>query len=208
MNTKDVNKAIREIVGPPLKDLGFRAQNSRDFYLLLPHAIQVINFQSFNTYMAKVLEMTPFSFCVNLGIYFGFVPNYIPHIKETEKKLPKEYECHFRWKLKKNIGLLEYPREDIWCVTDAVSCQMAVKDALHSILDRGIPWLKRYSNIDEAFNILWTQEEDYLGEAEAAGVGGIGNMNSPLRNFLLKAFREYLQANGFLANTKTHKRER
>lgn len=75
----------------------------------------------------------------------------------------------------------------------SVSCQMAVKDALHSILERGIPWLKRYSNIDEAFNILRTQEEDYLGEAEAEGVGGIGNMNSPLRNVLLKTFREYLQ---------------
>ena len=188
MSTKQLTNAIRQIVRPSLQDRGFCTQGSKDFCRTVPHAIQVINFQSFNAYKVKFLEITELSFTVNIGIYFTFI---LHNGTPLQKKCPREYQCHFRWKLKKNILQDECPRTDIWYVLDPLHpCEKEVEDALSSIVERGIPWLEHYSDIEVARHVLQTQHLDTLSEAASAGVGGIGNFNSPLRVSLLKEFEE------------------
>ena len=61
--------------------------------------IDVVNFQSFNSYQAAVIGCTTYSFGVNLGCYLLSIPYPIwaVHIKgKSGQLLPDESQCHIR----------------------------------------------------------------------------------------------------------------
>ncbi len=68
MDSKVVNKAIRDVIRPFLKENEFTKFTGRDSWRVKKDTIEVINFQSFNSYNADILGVTSFSFGVNLGV--------------------------------------------------------------------------------------------------------------------------------------------
>ena len=96
MNSTIVNRAIRSIAWPVLKDYGFGSFTSRTAWREREHAIDIVNFQSFNRYHADALRCTTFSFAMNLSIYLPDVgSDHAPAVR-NERLRPTEYEGHIR----------------------------------------------------------------------------------------------------------------
>lgn len=110
MNSKVVSTQIRKVIRPYLKQVGFSYFTSRSAWRNRPNKIEVINFQSFNSYLAETVEVTTFSFALNLGCYFKAIPSaYPPNTirRKDEDLLPEEYHCHFRRSLHKHLHQVE-----------------------------------------------------------------------------------------------------
>ena len=74
MDSKVVNKVINKNIWSFLKEQGFSMFTSRSAWRFNQDTIEIINFQSFNSYLAEVLGCTTYSFTVNLAIYFTKIP--------------------------------------------------------------------------------------------------------------------------------------
>jgi hypothetical protein len=78
--------------------------------------IDVVNFQSFNSYLANAVGCTAYSFCARLGCSFDAIPR-SKRIKSKDGFFrPEEYECHFRRPLQKTIRQPNLKRTDVWYV--------------------------------------------------------------------------------------------
>jgi hypothetical protein len=98
--SSDVNKAIRHGIWTDLKEHGFIDRTARTAWRRWEGGVDVINFQSFNPYLADGVGCTTFSFGLNLGILLDAVPNY-PKMDATR---PKEHQCHLRLHLHKHLS--------------------------------------------------------------------------------------------------------
>jgi hypothetical protein len=70
MDSKVVNKAIKKEIFPFLKENGFTEFNSRNALRFSDQQIDIINFQSFNSYLAKGVGCTTYSFAINYDVYY------------------------------------------------------------------------------------------------------------------------------------------
>ena len=85
-----------------LRAAGFTQFSPRTAWRHRPGRIDVVSFQSFNSYNAAVTGCTTYSFCVNLGAFLTAIPpDYEPHRIKTKagQLLPHPAECHFRGRL-------------------------------------------------------------------------------------------------------------
>ncbi len=62
-NSSDVNRALREMLWPALKDAGFVERTARTAWRRHADRIDVVNFQSFNAYLAQQIGATTFTAC-------------------------------------------------------------------------------------------------------------------------------------------------
>jgi hypothetical protein len=168
IDSREVNRALRESVWPALKPLGFSRRSERTAWRDHPTSIQVVNFQSFNSYLAQRLASTTFSFSVNLGVFYPAIAamsSMAAFIKDRTR--PVEQHCHARFHLGKGlpqpdgqvprrpsdprVTRLAGDRPDVWFVLpDGSNLEAAVVDARDQILSVGIPWLERLSDLSEA----------------------------------------------------------
>ncbi len=180
MDSKVVNKYIGEIVRPELKKLGFNRFTTRNSWRYRDQVIDIINFQSFNSYNADVMGVTTYSFSVNLGSFHIDIPS--QHmIKEKDGLLrPEEYESPFRGGLSCKIQQNEIDRDDIWFVNQKGSnVEECVVDAKNQILNIGMDWFEKLSSKEELRKILKNEKEDMHK------LWGFGNDPSPSRAYLL-----------------------
>jgi hypothetical protein len=70
MDSRVVSRSIKNEIWPLLRKSGFSAFSARTAWRFAPEQTHVVNFQSFNTYLAERLGCTTVSFGLNLGIYF------------------------------------------------------------------------------------------------------------------------------------------
>ena len=180
MDSKAVNRRIKAEVWPLLRDAGFTRFSSRTAWRHRERQVDVVNFQSFNSYNASVLGCTTYSFSVNLGCYLLEVPESFPSVKDIGgTPLPEEYQCHFRGRLAKQLRQPEFPDKQIWFV-DAEGAYIAA--ALHDVrmkLSRdALPWFDRLSDRGEALRIL-REDEEIMGQ-----LWGFGRQGSPTRLYL------------------------
>jgi uncharacterized protein DUF4304 len=172
VDSKAVNRALREIVWSDLQTLGFTRRTPRTAWRDRSHAIQVVNFQSFNRYLADAMGATTFSFAVNLGVFYpaiadrSAIASFIP-----DRLRPPEWHCQARKHLGKGLAQPNaivnrrrfdprapeptlgswVDRPDVWYVRgDGSNVNLVVADAHDRILDVGIPWLDRLSDLAEA----------------------------------------------------------
>lgn len=162
MDSKVVNKAISERIKPFLKENGFTEFTSRNAWRYREERIEVINFQSFNSYLADGLGCTTYSFAINLGIYFKCFEK-TPWFDRNALTKPAEYECHVREDLEKGIkqAKLFHPyganpssfgwekeREDIWFVKeDGCNLDEVITDAKNSINHEGLKFFEDKSDL-------------------------------------------------------------
>ena len=181
MDSQAVNKEIRTIIRPQLMAAGFDHCTARTFWRHSSDRIDVVNFQSFSKYHAIRLECTTYSFAVNLGCYFEYVPSAtkFPYKTARGRALPEEYHCHVRRQLRKSILQDQLTREDIWYIDpDLYYLESAVHDAGVVIKDQATPWFERFSDPKEVLRTL-EEEGDNLDHA-----WGMGPKPSAHRHYL------------------------
>jgi hypothetical protein len=177
-----VNARIRDIVRPLLKQLGFTHLDPRSGWRFWDNRIDVVNFQSYNSYHALVLGCTTFSFSVNLGCFLTFVPRDAmqgPMKKKRDLLLPKEYECHFRGRLQPTIDQPGFEAKDIWSIDElGENLDRAIEDAKCALETKASPWFDQFAKLDDILRIL-------MEANETDSLWGFGTPISPARCYLV-----------------------
>ena len=180
MDSKQVTKEINLSIRPILKAKGFKKFSGRTYWRYESDRIDILNFQSFNSYNADVLGCTTFSFAVNLATFLNYIPS------ETEMKekdglvRPLESQGHFRSGLSKTIIQSEFPREDIWLIDNngKYLCP-AIIDCKAQIEQNAFNWYEQFRTKESVLRILLEDEVDMKG------TWGFGNLGSLNRNRLI-----------------------
>jgi uncharacterized protein DUF4304 len=174
-----VNREIKSLIRPLLQDAGFTHFTMRTGWRYSGQKIDVVNFQSFNSYLANSLGCTTYSFCVCLGCSFEAIPR-SERVKGKDDFLrPEEYECHFRRPLQKTIQQPNLKRTDVWYVDPSgQNLRVIIEDARKAILEHGLPWFSRFADLNEVLRTLQEDSESH------EGTWGFGTKTSPSRHFM------------------------
>lgn len=133
-----------------LGESDFTRFNQRNAWRANIRAIEVVNFQSFNSHKAASLRCTSYSFALNLGVYYLDVHEVpwrdeLPTAWQIRPERPEEPRSHARLHPTKAIVQSEYPRPNIWSIKDDGSnVSEAVGDAARVIGSVGLPWLAKF----------------------------------------------------------------
>ena len=185
MDSKAVNLAIRAEVRPLLTSAGFGRATARTFWRYQPDRVDVVNFQSFNSYNAGVLDVTTYSYALNLGCFLLYVPNQYPNARGADrlagdKPQPKEYECQMRGRLRRSYTDRACSDRQIWYIDSRGSnLDKALHDTRMALNRDGLPWFEQFSSPRAVYDILATAEED-MGK-----LWGFGRPGSPIRTYFL-----------------------
>src|SRR5919204_1745606 len=156
VRSTDVNRMIRLVVWSRLRPLGFGERTPRSAWRRWSRGVDVVNFQSFNRYLADAIGCTTFSFGLNFGVLLDYVPHRAtPKPERIDPRRPKEWECDLRRRFPKGLSqpwfrpyanlegldarLPPWPvsdRSDTWYVkADGSNLSECVDDALQRILE-------------------------------------------------------------------------
>jgi hypothetical protein len=161
MDSRVVAREIKNEIWPLLRHHGFTSFSAKTAWRHLTEQIHVVNFQSFNSYLAEGVGCTTFSFALNLGIYFRAIPVNYPIGKGPGPAVkPQEYHCHFRHRLLKGIEQVVLPRRDTWYVEpDGSNLLETLADARTLLQNEGLPWFDRFKSLEEVLRLLMEQEQ-------------------------------------------------
>lgn len=179
MDSSVVNKEIKSAVRPLLQEAGFTQFTPRSAWRYSTGTINVVNFQSFNSYLANSVGCTTYSFCVRLGCCFDAIPQSERVNRKSGHLRPEEYECHFRLTLQKSIKQPNLKRTDVWYIDPAgKNLETVIADAKKAILDTGLNWFTRFSDPAEVLRTLLE------GSEGNESTHGFGANPSPMRHFM------------------------
>ena len=190
MDSKVVNCSIKANVWLALKENGFSHFTSRSAWRFHADRIDVVNFQSFNSYNASVIGCTTFSFAVNLGCYLLCIPYQYgaEHLKENGGRLlPDEAQCQMRRQIQPRDErslverlLARKAPKGIWPIDESGSNLTSTFEEVRSrLLDDGLQWFSRFAQPKEVLRIF-TSESESMGE-----LWGFGNNPSPHRSYCI-----------------------
>jgi hypothetical protein len=183
VDSKVVDAELRRVLWPELKAIGFR-RTGRTAWRDRPDCIEVVNVQSFNSYLADAIEATSFSFAVNLGVFYPVIAEHSvlgPYVKDAYR--PAEYVCHARCHLAKGISQrpAAVDRPQVWYVEpDTSNLGPVVADARDRVMIDGLPWLDRLSDLVEARRAFLDDESTNVTPGRAGEDYG-GAIGSPAR---------------------------
>ena len=182
MDSKIVNRSIRDRIWPRLRDHGF-VSSSRSAWRHHTDRVDVVDFQSFNSYNAQVIGCTTFSFAVNLGCYLLSIPpsDEPARIKQNGgRPIPAEYQCHFRSRLSPSIPQPQLNSADIWFIEESgKNLDSSLDDVWDNLQRTGLQWFEQFANPNDVLRILLTEQE------QMSRLWGFGNNSSPLRHYLI-----------------------
>ena len=154
MNSTAVNRAIRALAWPLLRDRGFTSFTSRTAWRDREQLIDVINFQSFNRYNADVLGCTTFSFAVNFSIYLADLPSDHPPAIRNNRLRPAEYQGHVRRRLRPTHPRLSKAK-DIWLVDeDGHNAENVVAEAAIALAETTDSWFVAFGSRGQVLSVL------------------------------------------------------
>lgn len=150
MDSRIVSQELRAAIRPFLQTHGFAAFTTRTAWRYRPGRVEIVNFQSFNDYVARGVGCTTYSFAVNLGICLLAVPPAQHHDSPKKKDgslRPEPWQCHLQLPLHRTMEQPELPRTDIWYVDERGHyLSSAVRDARDVIANRGLLWFERWTD--------------------------------------------------------------
>lgn len=160
MDSKVVAREIKREIWPLLRQEGFTEFSPKTAWRHTSEQIHVVNYQSFNSYLAEGVGCTTFSFALNLGIFFHAIPVEYPVRKGPDSSVkPQEYDCHFRHQLLKGIDQPILQRRDTWYVEpDGSNLLQCLDDSRSAILREGLPWFSRFESLDYVLSLLMDHE--------------------------------------------------
>ena len=92
MDSKVVAREIKQEIWPLLRRERFTEFSPKTAWRLTSDQIHVVNYQSFNSYLAQGVGCTTFSFALNLGIVFRAIPFQYPVKKGPDPSVkPQKY---------------------------------------------------------------------------------------------------------------------
>jgi hypothetical protein len=154
MNSAVVNRAIRSLAWPVLKDRHFTSFTGRTGWRDRERLIDIVNFQSFNRYNADVLGCTTFSFSINLSIYLADVRSDHHPAVRNDRLRPAEYEGHIRRRLLPSHPSLPRAR-DVWLVEeDGHNAEGTVMQAAAALTETADSWFAAFGNQDAVLSVL------------------------------------------------------
>jgi len=159
MDSKVVDRTLREQFWSRLKEQGFTSRSGRTAWRDRTTSVYTINVQSFNSYLATVLHTTTFSFSIRASVFYPAIARRSTmgrFVKDWQR--PQEPHCQARSTIEKGIeqaGLggdqAWRDRPDIWFVlADASNLAEVVADAAERTLADGLPWLDELADLGEA----------------------------------------------------------
>jgi Domain of unknown function (DUF4304) len=176
MDSKIVSRELWKTLRPTLKDAGWSSFTSRTARRYNDARIDVINFQSFNSYLASSIRATTYSFSVRLGCFFLAIPHSGIKVKNGFA-MPEEYHCHLRCTLHKKFSQPECTRSDVFYVDpEGKYLSRIVEGVRQGITTEGLSWFRRFSDTQEVLRTL--VEDDETND----GTWGFGAKSSPARN--------------------------
>lgn len=182
MDSKTVNRELRRTIRPLLKEAGFSRFTDRNAWRYSASRVEVLNFQSFNSYLADSIGATTYSFSVNLGSYLLEIPPLCDpgRIKKKDGQLlPQEYECPLRGRLHRAFPQPELARKDTWYIDPAGKyLEQAVQDVRLRVIEDAFPWFEQLRNTERVLQILQNKPEDQ------GRLWGFGGNPSPVRSYL------------------------
>ena len=182
MDSKVVSAKLRSEVRPFLKEAGFSAFTGRNAWRFHSDRTEVVSYISFNSYNASVIGCTTFSFFVNLGIYFHYIPHNFDRSSfdvSNPKFRPPEHVCHFRRGLSRSFAQSELERRDIWYIDErGLYLDKAIHDTRIAIARDGMPWFERFSDCEEVLRTLLEDDENMQK------LWGFGLNPSPIRHYM------------------------
>jgi hypothetical protein len=150
MDSRQVNKELRAVVRPLLQTHGFTLFTTRTAWRTSANRVDVVNFQSFNEYLANGCGCTTYSFALNIGIYLLSIPDPRPADTPRDKSgalRPNYWHCHLQRALERTIDQPELHRRDIWYIDEfGQYLTPAVRDARSTLSNVGLDWFERWSD--------------------------------------------------------------
>lgn len=194
MDSRTVSRRIKERVWPSLRENGFSRFTSRTAWRYAGRQVHVVNFQSFSTHLAGAMNITTYSFALNLGVYLLDVPAKHPREEPPTKygePVPQEFACHMRQSLAKSVDQrdLEIAARRKGAPTNwsqlfivgenGVNLDAVVENSRQRLANEGLPWFDRFADLREVVRTL--REDDESMEH----TWGFGRPGSPSRNYML-----------------------
>jgi hypothetical protein len=176
MDSQIVSRELWKVIRPLLKEAGWTSFTTRTARRFSDKRVDVVNFQSFNSYLAAGIGSTTYSFSIRLGCFLRVIPDARVKLKNG-LPMPEEYACHLRSTLCKKFRQSECARADVFYVDPAGKYLPTVVEAARDAIARdGFAWFQRFSDMRE---VLRTLRED--GEKNK-GTWGFGANPSPARH--------------------------
>lgn len=176
MDSKIVNREIKRAVWPLLKKSGFNRFTQRVAWRHHQDGIDVLDFQSFNSYNAEIMGVATFSFCVNLGKYLLYVPPPWDAKVKDGIQLPREHECLFRGRLFPEVSAAASDKT-IWSIdASGKNLLWCIQDVINQI-PMALKWFTRLDERSEVLSILQEEDEDM------PRLWGFGRNPSPIRSY-------------------------
>jgi hypothetical protein len=150
MDSKAINKLIRSEIWPILRQQGFTRFDSRTAHAYHGSFINVVNFQSFNSYLAEGVGCTTYSFALNLGVYVIGSPWESNRERDQDGRLhPSELECSFREQVRKRAPVDGFNREDIFYIhPDGRTTAQCFREVKYLLTEVAPSWFEARNNLD------------------------------------------------------------
>jgi len=159
-----------------LKEAGWTSFTSRTARRFFDSRVEVINFQSLNSYSASVFGCTTYSFSIRLGCFLRGIPYPVVKIKDG-LLMPEEYSCHLRRTLLKKFSQPECERSEVFYVdSDGRYLATVTEAARDGIAKQAFEWFQRFSDMQEVLRTLLEDDETM------DGTWGFGRITSPARH--------------------------
>ena len=154
-----VDTAVREIVRPSLKGVGFTKFTGRKAWRFQPATIELVTFRSFTSHIAAGVGCTTFSFAVTAGVWYRCL--------DMDLVKPEDYDLTFAFELGKTLrqpwfssegSANSWDRPDVWyLLPDGSNLVESVRDAAAVLVASGLPLLDRFAVPELAYRALLTQ---------------------------------------------------
>lgn len=174
IGSPEINKVIRQILSPTLKENGFDKVNTRHNWGWKDNCIWVLDITAVGKYFSDVTGWSPMSVYVELGIYYDFVPPKDGEIKIGTKGelLPKAHQCQLQKQLYCSIKQSNYTnhfdnpaeqrRNDIWWIEpDGANIEEVLNEIKQSFLSVGLVWLIKYTDLVTAFKEIESEHDSF-----------------------------------------------
>jgi hypothetical protein len=180
MDGRAVDRAVREIVRPSLKDAGFTEFTGRKSWRFQPATIELVTFRSFTSYIAAGVGCTTFSFALTAGVWYRCL--------DVDLVKPEDYHLTFSFELGKTLrqpwfthegAANRWDRPDVWYVLpDGSNLDESVRDAAAVLVASGLPLLDRFAVPELAYRALLT-ETSHNPNFGVLGIAMPGRPGSP-----------------------------
>ena len=161
-----IDRNLRRILSPALQEYGFKNINSRNYYALQKECIWVFHLNHVGKYDSELSGWSAQSLNGIVGIYFDFIPPPRDAVGRIEEFSDHD-DCQLQMELCSQgvqTNNLSFNREKDpiwWFHSDGTNMEDVIYDIRNTFISNGLPWLKKYSNIECTFKKIEGEMNSY-----------------------------------------------